>query len=111
MSSDISTTRTLRKEFTELKRHLSKIGYICTGTLTTLYSRCGKSSCACHHDEKALHGPYLVWTRRVHGKTITRSLSPKQAQQCKQCIENMRETERITERLKEISALYIESQR
>jgi len=109
MSSDISKPQTLRKEFTDLKRRLAKIGYICTGSLTSLYSRCGRPYCACHKDQKALHGPYLIWTRKVRGKTITRSLSAKQAERCRECIENMRETERILERLKELSALYIES--
>jgi hypothetical protein len=111
MSSNISQIRTLHKEFTDLKRRLSKIGYICTGTLMSLSSRCGKPSCACHRNQKALHGPYLVWTRTVQGKTVTRSLSARQAERWKECIKNMRETERIIEQLKELSAIYIESQR
>lgn len=111
MSRDTPEVQQLRKEFAALKRRLAKTGYICTGSLMSLYHRCGKPYCACHRDKKALHGPYSVWTRKVQGKTVTRNLSARQAELCRDCIENMREVERIIERMKELSAIYIESQR
>jgi len=111
MSTDTPEIHDLRKEFTELKRRLATTGYICTGSLMSLYHRCGKPYCACHRDQKALHGPYSVWTRKVQGKTVTRTLSSKQAELCRQCIQNMREIERIIERMKQLSVTYIERQR
>jgi len=101
----------LRKEYSQLKRRLAKMGYICTGSVMSLYNRCGKPYCVCHRDENALHGPYFVWTRKVKGKTVTRNLTPQQAELCKLCIENMREVERIIEQMKELSVRYIESRR
>lgn len=111
MSRATPEVQQLRREFTELKRRLAKTGYLCTGSLMSLYHRCGKPYCACHRDRNALHGPYSVWTRKVQGKTVTRTLTARQAEQCRRCIENMREVERILERMKELSATYIESQR
>ena len=101
----------LRQEFTQLNRRLAKMDFFCPGSLMSLYRRCGKSYCACQTDPKRLHGPYTVWTRKVGAKTVTRTLHPKQAELCKRSIQNMREVEAILERMKELSAIYIESQR
>ena len=111
MSTVTPEAQRLRREFTQLKRRLAKTGYICTGSVMSLYQRCGKPYCACHTDQKALHGPYSVWTRKVQGKTVTRTLTTKQAELCRHCIQNMREVEAIIERMKELSATYIESKR
>src|SRR5208282_6134321 len=35
---------------------------------------------ACAADPPSLHGPYIQWTRTVHGKTVTRRLTPAQYQ-------------------------------
>jgi hypothetical protein len=99
----------LHKQFSALKRKLTKIGFISTGSVIAMYKRCGKTYCACHQDEKARHGPYFVWTRKVHAKTVTRTLTPIQAELCKRCIANMREVEEILEKMKELSVHYIEN--
>jgi hypothetical protein len=101
----------LRREFGALKRKLSKIGFISTGSVIAMYKRCGKTHCVCHQDVKARHGPYFVWTRKVRAKTVTRTLTPDQAELCKRCIANMREVEEILERMKELSVNYIEGKR
>ena len=111
MSTNTPEFKQLRQEFTQLKRRLAKIDFFCPGSLMSLYRRCGKSYCACQTDQNRLHGPYTVWTRKVRAKTVTRTLHPKQAALCKQSIQNMREVEAILERMKELSAIYIESQR
>jgi Family of unknown function (DUF6788) len=46
----------------------------------TRHARCGKPRCACAADPPSLHGPYIQWTRTVHGKTVTRLLTPAQYQ-------------------------------
>ena len=59
---------------------LGQIGFALPGTITIRRARCGKPRCACAADPPALHGPYIQWTRTVHGKTVTRLLSPAQYQ-------------------------------
>ena len=59
---------------------LGQIGFALPGTITIRHARCGKPRCACAADPPALHGPYIQWTRTVHGKTVTRLLSPAQYQ-------------------------------
>jgi len=99
------------KEYQKLRDRLANTGYICTGSITTVYKKCGKDYCFCAKDEKAMHGPYNVWTRKVKGKTVTRNLTVKQVKLCKECIQNIRELESIIEEMKELSVKYIEEQK
>jgi len=57
---------------------LGQIGYCLPGTITIRHARCGKPRCACTAGPPSLHGPYIQWTRTVHGKTVTRLLTPAQ---------------------------------
>ncbi len=67
--------------------------------------------CACAHDESALHGPYNRWTRKVKCKTVTRTLTDKQAKICRECINNYRNLKKIIEEMRELSMKYIEEQK
>jgi len=50
---------------------------LCSGALHQQYLKCGKSNCRCH-DKKSPrpHGPYFLWTRRINGKQVNRTLRP-----------------------------------
>ena len=96
------------EEYKKLRRELAQTAYISTGSITTVYSKCRKPSCACAKKGGALHGPYNVWTRKVKGKTVTRNLTNKQAQLCRECIQNLRHVERIIAEMKTLTAKYIE---
>ena len=104
-----------KEEFSEqyqrLREQLAKTGYICTGSITTVYRKCGKPYCYCAKDENAVHGPYNVWTRKVKGKTVTRNLTDAQAELCRECVRNLRQLEGIIEKMKELSVKYIEEQK
>jgi len=101
----------VEEEYSKLRDQLTQMGYICTGSITTVYRKCGKPYCFCAKDENAMHGPYNVWTRKVKGKTVTRNLTDSQAQLCRECIKNMRKVETIIEKMKELTAKYIEEQK
>lgn len=73
--------------------------------------KCGNPKCACASNRKALHGPYNRWTRKVKGKTVTRTLTDLQADLCRGCIQNYRRLEGILDEMKGLSVLYIESKR
>ena len=94
-----------------LKKQIDTIGFICTGSLMSVYHTCGNSKCACAHDESARHGPYNRWTRKVKGKTVTRTLTDKQTELCRECINNYRNLESIIKEMKELSVQYIEEQK
>jgi hypothetical protein len=99
------------EEYQRLQEQLAKVGYISTGSITTVYRKCGKPYCYCAKDKNALHGPYNVWTRKVKGKTVTRNLTDAQAELCRECIQNLRRLRGIVEKMKELSVKYIEAQK
>ncbi|MDP7611704.1 MAG: hypothetical protein QGH62_04580 [Nitrospinaceae bacterium] len=104
-------TEQFSDEYQKLRDQLTQTGYICTGSITTVYRKCGKSYCFCAKDENAVHGPYNVWTRKVKGKTVTRNLTDAQAELCKECIQRMRKVEVILEKMKNLTVKYIEEQK
>ena len=80
---------------------LTGIDYALPGTLASRYMRCGKANCRCKGDPPLLHGPYLHWTRTVAGKTVTRTLTPEQAERYQPWFDNAR---RLREALTELEA-------
>jgi hypothetical protein len=101
----------LQKKYRGLSKELSTIGYVCKGSLMRVYLKCGKRNCLCKTDETAKHGPYNMWTRKVKGKTVTRYLSDKQADLCRQLIQNSSKLESIVEEMRELSAKMLESEK
>lgn len=69
------------------KIEIKGIDFACTGSILRLYKRCGKSGCVCQKTKG--HGPYFVWTRKFRGKTVTKTLTKKQAKQCREYIKDM----------------------
>ena len=98
----------LAKRYIKLQSQLTQTGYICKGTVMPLYRKCGKPNCGCKEDPQMQHGPYHIWTRKEKGKTVTRSLSKKQADCCSEYIENFKKMESIVEDMKKISIQVIE---
>jgi len=63
----------LRERYTVLQKQLAQVGYICNGTVMSVFRKCGKPNCGCKDDPKMQHGPYHIWTRKEKGKTIRNS--------------------------------------
>ena len=65
-----------------------------------------KPRCACHAGPPKLHGPYLTWTRKIAGKTLTRRLTPDQAERYRPWFEANR---RLRELIAELEALSLQA--
>lgn len=102
------TQEGLRKKHEALKGKIARLDYICSGSVMLLYRKCGKPTCGCKDSKKAEHGPYHIWTRKVMGKTVTRTLSEEQAKRCRQYIDNLKNLEVILEAIKSLSAQIVE---
>lgn len=89
----------------ELQAELAEIGFALPGTINVAMNRCGKPGCACHADPPKLHGPYVTWTRKVSGKTVTRRLSAEQLERYRPWFENRR---RLRELVGELEALSLD---
>ena len=83
---------------------LAELGFCLPGSLVTRSSRCGSPNCRCHSDPNRLHGPYLSWTRKVAGKTVTRNLSVAQAERYRPWFDNARRARQLINELETLSA-------
>jgi hypothetical protein len=74
----------------QLKAQIAAIDHALPGSINVVMNRCGKPSCACHAEPPKLHGPYITWTRKIEGKTVTRRLTPEQLERYEAWFENSR---------------------
>lgn len=87
----------------KLTAKLSGIGFIWPGNIQRRYITCGKPYCACRKDPKSRHGPYAYWTSKEDKKTVSRLLSPEEADLLEEWIENRRKLVTIVRQMKELS--------
>ena len=67
-----------RRAQERLARQLGDVGFALPGSVIERRTTCGKAGCRCTADPPELHGPYIQWTRKVDGRTVTKVLSPEQ---------------------------------
>jgi hypothetical protein len=91
-----------------VKSKLDSIELILNGSLTKQYKQCGKPNCRCSESKMFRHGPYLIWTRKVKGKTMTKTLNKNQATAVKKAMREMKQLNLIIERWKVLSLKEIE---
>ena len=90
--------------YAELARQLADIGFIAAGSITHRYTRCTSPGCRCNADPPQPHGPYYQWTAKIAGKTVTRRLTPNQADLYQQWIANDRQLRTIIASMRDIAA-------
>ena len=105
MSQDKNDKKEIKMKYAELKKKILGVGYICKGSIVPSYRKCGKAYCRCAkaRDKKEMHGPYLLWTRKIKSKTVTKKLSENQALLCNEFIQNSRKLDEILEQMKKLS--------
>lgn len=64
----------------EIIAEIAALGPALPGSLVQSRNRGRRADCHCRADPPQLHGPSLARTCKVDGTTVTRSLSPEQAQ-------------------------------
>ena len=79
----------------EIKKKISKLDLICSGTLQKRKKTCGKPYCRCATDPRYRHGPYNEWTRYEEGRLVHRTLSSEQATRLEKAIANYREIQAL----------------
>ena len=55
------------------------------------------------------HGPYYIWTRKENGKTVTKTLTQKQAKYVKKAFFNMKKINQYLEKWKAASLKNLEN--
>jgi hypothetical protein len=92
-----------QRRYHDLAARIADIGFIAAGTITRRHTRCGKPNCRCHADPPQLHGPYLQWTAKIDGKTVTRRLTATEAALYQQWIDNDRQLRALISQMRDIA--------
>jgi uncharacterized protein DUF6788 len=82
---------------------IAELGFCLPGTLTERHTRCSSPGCRCRSDPPALHGPYYSWTRKIDGKTVTRTLTPDQARRYAPWFQDARRLRALSAELEALS--------
>jgi hypothetical protein len=82
---------------------LHGLGLFRRGSLVQRSFTCGKTYCRCMADPPQLHGPYWHWTRKVRGKTISRTLSDEQVLLLRDWLDAARQLDELLTELDQLS--------
>ena len=74
-----------------------------SGSVEVRRTLCGKRNCRCKADPPQLHGPHIVWTRKVEGKTVTRVLSPEQLEDYRPLLDNSKRSRELVTELQDLT--------
>ena len=84
-----------RQRIARIHDALSRVDYLCSGTLLKRTKVCGKAGCRCAHDVNARHGPYYEWGHMQGGRLVHRVVSPQQAAHLQLAIDNHRKVQKL----------------
>ena len=93
----------------EITARLAAVNFALPGTVADRMTRCGHPGCRCHADPPQLHGPYHQWTRKVHGKTVTRILTDDQLADYQPWFDNHKRLRQLITELEELSLAIAEA--
>ena len=88
---------------------LSQIPLALYGSVELRRTRCGNKTCSCHSEPAKLHGPYIVWTRKVDGRTVTRVLDEEQLALYQPLMDNSRRIRELVAELHELTHQAVEA--
>jgi hypothetical protein len=84
-----------RQRIQALREELTRIDYVCSGTLLVRMNTCGKPNCRCAQDPAARHGPYYQWGHMKAGKPVYRLVSSEQAELLRGATANYRKMKKL----------------
>ena len=93
----------LEQRRAHLCQQLASIGEMRSGSLMARCRRCGKTGCGCAPPGKAQRGPVLSLTRKQSGKTVTRIIPARAAEQAWAEAAEYRRFRRLSQELIEAS--------
>jgi hypothetical protein len=88
---------------------LARIDFALPGSIEIRHTRCGKPTCRCHSDPAARHGPYIVWTRKVNARTVTKVLTEDQLHAYRGWLDNARQVRELVDELHQLTLEIIEA--
>jgi hypothetical protein len=92
------------RRYQELAAQIADVGLIAAGSVTRRFTRCTSPGCRCNADPPLPHGPYWQWTTKVDGKTVTRRLTPREAELYQEWIRNDRRVRSLLDQMRAVAA-------
>jgi len=92
----------------QIAAEIARLGLCLPGSLVERMTRCGSPRCRCRSDLSQMHGPYLSWIRKAGAKTITRTLTPAQADRYRPLFDNTKRLRELISELETLSAQHVE---
>ena len=93
----------LRRDYRATQDQIRQLGFVAPGSVIERRTVCATPGCACHADPPTRHGPYLQYTRKLDGKTLTRRLTGEQAERYREWIANRRRLDQLTDQMDRLS--------
>lgn len=84
-----------QERIAEIKRSLSAMEHVSSGTLLKRMKACGNPRCHCASEPAARHGPYYEWSYLKGGKLRHLTLTPEQAGIMRLAIANYRKARKL----------------
>lgn len=82
---------------------LLRLGLPLPGSLVARRTRCANPNCRCRGEPARLHGPYPTWTRKIDGKTVTRTLTAHQADRYRAWFDTARQLRELLAELERLA--------
>lgn len=82
---------------------INAIGALRPGSVSEIYTKCGRPNCHCQQPGDRGHGPYFRLVYNVDGKQRTRALSARQADSVRAEVAECQRLRRLTGELMEVS--------
>ena len=102
-SKDRRRLKMLERRYERLRQTLARAGYLAQGTVSVSSLTCGNPRCRCHRARPYRHGPYVYWSTKVKGRTVSRLLTPEEARLYKEWIGNRRRLDQTITQMLEVS--------
>ena len=96
-------------EQARIAKALGEMGFALPGSLTERRFTCTHAGCHCHAEPAVLHGPYVQWSRKVAGKTVSRTLSSEQVDEYRPWFDNERRLRVLVHELEALSLSVVDA--
>lgn len=97
----------LERRRAKITAEIATLGPPLAGSIVQRHTRCANPGCRCRADPPHLHGPYWTWTRKVGNKTVTRTLTPDQADTLRPLLDNARRLRHLVTELEDLTLTQI----
>lgn len=97
-----------RRRQRKIAAALARIDLALPGSIEVRRTRCGKAACRCHTDDAARHGPYIVWTRKVNARTVTKVLTEEELQEYRTWLDNERRLRELVDEIHQLTLQVVE---